>query len=104
MNCFQNQLAEKHIIRIPVKYVDGGINESIPEHKEYVIQVSHHLKKNLIEMINAIIDEHQNKNMIKPSYGIETSLFEELNQQTYFCQKAAQYSINREKTINEIKE
>lgn len=86
-----------------MKFVDGGINESIPEHKEYITQVTHNLRKNLIEMINAIIDEHQNKNMIKPSYGIEATIFEELNQQVSFCQKAAQYSINREKTINEIK-
>lgn len=100
---FQNQLAEKHIIRIPVRYVEGGINENIAEHKEYITQVTHHLKKNLLEMISAITEEHQNKNMIKPSYGIEASLFEELNQQICFCQKAAQYSINREKTISEIK-
>lgn len=86
-----------------MKYVEGGINDSIPEHKDYITQVTHHLKKNLIEMINAIIEEHQNKNMIKPSYGVEASLFEELNQQICYCQKSAQYSINREKTINEIK-
>lgn len=95
---------EKHIIRIPVKYVEGGINECISDHKEYINQVTQHLKKNLIEMINAIIEEHQNKHLIKPSYGVEASLFEELNQQICYCQKAAQYSINREKTINEVKE
>lgn len=54
-------------------------------------------------MMDCIIDEHQAKTMLKPSYGIEAALFEELNQQTSFCQKAAQCSINREKTINEIK-
>ena len=54
-------------------------------------------------MINSIIEEHQTKTMLKPHHGIDASLFEELNQQTSFCQKAAQCSINREKTINEIK-
>lgn len=97
-------MVEKHIIRIPVKYVESGINDSIPEHKEYITQVTQHLKKNLIGMINTIIEEHQNKHLIKPSYGVEANLFEELNQQICYCQKAAQYSINREKTINEIKE
>ncbi|KAJ8964870.1 hypothetical protein NQ314_004552 [Rhamnusium bicolor] len=99
----RNQLTEKHIIRIPVKYVDGGLNVDILEHEHYITQVTIHLQKHLNEMIGTIIEEHQNKTMLKPSYGIESSLFEELNQQTSFCQKAAQCSINREKTINEIK-
>lgn len=67
-------------------------------------QVTIHLKKHLVEMINSIIEEHQVKTVLKPSYGIEAPMFEELNQQTGFCQKAAQCSINREKTINEMKE
>lgn len=75
----------------------------IPEHAQYVQQVTTHLSKHLREMVDSIIDEHQSKSMLKPSYGIDASLFEELNQQTSFCQKAAQCSINREKTINEIK-
>lgn len=66
-------------------------------------QVSQHLEKHLIEMIDSIIDEHQEKTILKANYGIDLALFEELNQQTSFCQKAAQCSINREKTIEEIK-
>lgn len=62
-----------------------------------------HLKKHLTEMVDCIIEEHQAKTLLKPSYGIDASLFEELNQQTSFCQKAAQCSVNREKTISEIK-
>uniref|UniRef100_A0A6P7FUD4 NACHT and WD repeat domain-containing protein 2 isoform X1 n=1 Tax=Diabrotica virgifera virgifera TaxID=50390 RepID=A0A6P7FUD4_DIAVI len=99
----KNQLAEKHIVRIPVKYVEGGLNIQIPEHEEYLANVVHHLKKHLSEMINTIIEEHQSKTMLKPSFGIEATLFEELNQQTTFCQKAAQCSTDREKTINEVK-
>ncbi|EFA06477.1 hypothetical protein TcasGA2_TC009369 [Tribolium castaneum] len=99
----RNQLAEKHIVRIPVKYVEGGLNPEIPEHAQYIAQVTAHLQKHLVEMMDSIIEEHQGKTMLKPSQGIEAPLFEELNQQTSFCQKAAQCSINREKTINEIK-
>ncbi|KAJ8971123.1 hypothetical protein NQ317_007672 [Molorchus minor] len=105
-NCkttFQNQLTEKHIVRIPVRFVEGGLNMDILEHEQYIAQVTVHLKKHLTEMIDTIIEEHNSKTMLKPSYGIETSLFEELNQQTGFCQKAAQCSINREKMINQIK-
>lgn len=94
---------EKHIVRIPVKYVDGGLNLEVPEHAQYINQVIGHLKKHLTDMVDSIIDEHQGKSLLKPSYGIESALFEELNQQTSFCQKAAQCSVNREKTINEIK-
>lgn len=94
---------EKHIVRIPVKYVEGGLNLEVPEHVQYINQVIGHLKKHLTDMVDSIIDEHQGKCLLKPSYGIEATLFEELNQQTSFCQKAAQCSVNREKTINEIK-
>lgn len=94
---------EKHIVRLPVKYIEGGLSLSVPEHVHYVNLVINHLKKHLTEMVDSIIEEHQAKTMLKPSYGIEASLFEELNQQTSFCQKAAQCSVNREKTINEIK-
>lgn len=99
----RNQLAEKHIIRISVHYVEGGLNMELSEHLQYLEQVEEHLKKQLLELINGIIDEHQSKTMLRPSYGIEANLLEELNQQTSFCQKAAQCSINREKTISEIK-
>lgn len=73
------------------------------EHVQYVNQVVVHLKKHLLEMVNSIIEEHQSKTLLKPYYGIDASLFEELNQQINFCQKAAQCSTNREKTINDIK-
>lgn len=96
-------MAEKHIVRIPVKYSEGGLNIDIPEHKQYMEQVTNHLKKHLTENMDFIIDEHQNKTLLKPSYGIDASLFEELNQQTSFCQRASQCSVNREKILNDIK-
>ncbi|XP_065167837.1 NACHT and WD repeat domain-containing protein 2 [Atheta coriaria] len=99
----RNQLAEKHIVRLPVRYVEGGLSMDIPEHEEYIESVEMYLSKHLTEMVDCIIDEHQSKTMLKPSYGIDVSIFEELNQQTTFCQKAAQCSVNREYTINEIK-
>lgn len=86
-----------------MKYVEGGLNLEVPEHAQYINLVTVHLKKHLTDMVDSIIDEHQGKSILKPSYGIESALFEELNQQTGFCQKAAQCSVNREKTINEIK-
>ncbi|KAI4468136.1 beta transducin-related protein [Holotrichia oblita] len=99
----RNQLAEKHIVRIPVKFVEGGLNMKISEHVQYINQVTVHLRKHLMEMIDSIIEEHQSKTILKPYYGIDASLFEELNQQVSFCQKAAQCSTNREKTIQDIK-
>lgn len=90
-------------MRIPVKYVGGGLNLEVPEHVHYINLVTAHLNKHLTDMVDSIIEEHQGKSILKSSYGIESVLFEELNQQTGFCQKAAQCSVNRETTINEIK-
>ncbi|XP_030753342.1 NACHT and WD repeat domain-containing protein 2 [Sitophilus oryzae] len=98
----RDQLTEKHIVRIQVKYSDSGLNPDLPEHKDYVSTVTTHLQKHLKDTIDGIVEEHAAKSMIKPSFGIEAGLFEELNQQTYFCQKAAQCSINREKTIEDV--
>ncbi|KAL1513904.1 hypothetical protein ABEB36_003243 [Hypothenemus hampei] len=98
----RDQLSEKHIVRIQVKYSETGLSLDVPGHKEYIAAVQMHLHKHLQEGIDSIIEEHTSKNLIKPSYGIEASLFEELNQQAGFCQKASQCSINRERTIEEI--
>ncbi|KAF5270218.1 hypothetical protein FQA39_LY08432 [Lamprigera yunnana] len=98
-----NQLAEKHIVRVSVRCVEGGLNIDISEHKQYIDQIMMYLKKHLTESIDSIIDEHQNKMLLKPSYGIDASLFEELNCQTVFGQKAALCSVNREKMLSDIK-
>jgi len=41
--------------------------------------------------------------ILKSSYGIDSRLFQDLMQQTSFCQRAAQCSINREAILQEIK-
>ncbi|XP_076260371.1 NACHT domain- and WD repeat-containing protein 1 isoform X1 [Rhynchophorus ferrugineus] len=100
----RDQLTEKHIVRIQVKYSESGLNPKLPEYADYVATVTTHLQKHLKDTIDGIIEEHAAKNTIRPSYGIEAALFEELNQQTHFCQKAAQCSINREKTIEDLQQ
>ncbi|XP_060535991.1 NACHT and WD repeat domain-containing protein 2 [Cylas formicarius] len=99
----REQLTEKHIVRIQVRYSDDGLDMDLPEHEQYVSTVTTHLRKHLYETIDSIIEEHQSKTMSKASYGVEAALFDELNVQIGFCQRAAQCSINREKTIEEIK-
>lgn len=99
----KNQLNEKHIIRLPVKFTDGNLSLDVPEHAQYVSQVCAHLKKHVQDTIDSIIDEHTNKVQLKPSQGVPAWLFEELNQQTGFCQRAAQCSVNREGVLSDIK-
>jgi hypothetical protein len=43
------------------------------------------------------------QSVLKSSYGIDSRLFQELMEQTSFCQRAAQCSINREAVLQEIK-
>lgn len=100
----QNQLTERHIIRIPVRWMEGGLQpKKVPEHASYIDCVVENLSRLLTEMVDTIMEEHQTKTTLRPSYGIDAATLEELNQQTSFCQRAAQCSVNREKTINEIK-
>lgn len=40
---------------------------------------------------------------MKSSYGVDSSLLNELVQQTYFTQRAAQCSVNRDGVLNKIK-
>lgn len=65
--------------------------------------VDAHLLKHLTATIDSIVDEHQTKTLLRPSYGVSAELFEELNHQIYFCQRAAQCSVNREKVLNDVK-
>lgn len=99
----QNQLNEKHIIRLPVKFVEGGLNAGVPEHALYIAQICSLLRRQLQDTVDAIADEHQSKVLLRPAQGIPATLFEELNQQTNFCQRAAQCSVNREQVLGEIK-
>lgn len=99
----KNQLNEKHILRIPVRWVEGGLDLQLPDHAQYVTEVTSQLDKHLRGVVDTIIEEDQAKNMLKSSYGIDSRLFQELMQQTSFCQRAAQCSINREAVLQEIK-
>lgn len=99
----KNQLNEKHIIRLPVKFVEGGLNALVPEHAQYIAQICSLLRSQLQDSVDAIADEHQTKVLLRPAQGIPSTLFEELNQQTNFCQRAAQCSVNREIVLGEIK-
>ncbi|KAJ9600281.1 hypothetical protein L9F63_009418, partial [Diploptera punctata] len=99
----ENQLAEKHILRMPVRWVEGGLDPELPEHAQYVADVISQLAKHLRALVDNIIEEDQTKSVLKSSYGIDGRLFQELMQQTNFCQRAAQCSINREVVLQEIK-
>lgn len=99
----QNQLNEKHIIRLAVKYTDGTLNtEAVPEHAQYVAQVCQHLRRYLQDAIDSIVDEHCARVHLRPSHGVPHALFNELDQQTAFCQRAAQCSVNREAVLSDI--
>nr|CAD7263262.1 unnamed protein product [Timema shepardi] len=98
-----NQLNDKHILRIPVRWVEGGLNINITEHTQYVTEVTSHLTKHLRASIDNIIEEDQAKAVLKSCYGIDCRLLQELMQQTNFCQRAAQCSINREDVLQDIK-
>ncbi|XP_021914136.1 NACHT and WD repeat domain-containing protein 2 isoform X2 [Zootermopsis nevadensis] len=99
----KNQLNEKHILRMPVRWVEGGLDLELPEHAQYVSDVTLQLNKHLQALVDTIIEEDQTKCVLKSSYGIDSRLFQELMQQTGFCQRAAQCSINREAVLQEIK-
>ncbi|XP_075219526.1 NACHT and WD repeat domain-containing protein 2 isoform X3 [Lycorma delicatula] len=97
------QLNEQHILRMPVQWVEGGLDSNIPEHAQYMAEVQSQLTESLSAIINTIIEEDQAKVVMKSSYGVESSLLLELVQQTHFTQRAAQCSVNRDGVLNKIK-
>ncbi|XP_068084365.1 NACHT and WD repeat domain-containing protein 2 [Anabrus simplex] len=99
----KNLLNEKHILRLPVRWVEGGVNMELTEHAQYITEVTAHLSKHLRSVIDAIIEEDQAKVVFRSYYGIEQWLLQELMQHASFCQKAAQCSVNREAVLQEIK-
>jgi hypothetical protein len=62
-SCFysQNQLNEKHILRIPVRWVEGGLDLWLPDHAQYVTEVTSQLGKHLRAVVDTIIEEDQTK-------------------------------------------
>ncbi|XP_049833754.1 NACHT domain- and WD repeat-containing protein 1 [Schistocerca gregaria] len=99
----KTQLSEKHILRIPVRWVEGGLNTQLPEHAQYVSEVVTQLTTHLNSVIDSIIEEDQSKMVLKSSYGISGQLLQELMLQTGVCQQAAQSSVNREAVLNDIR-
>lgn len=57
----QNQLNEKHILRIPVRWVEGGLDLQLPDHAQYVTEVTSQLGKHLQGVVDTIIEEDQAK-------------------------------------------
>lgn len=57
----QTQLNEKHILRIPVRWVEGGLNLDLPDHAQYVTEVTSQLSKHLRALVDNIIEEDQAK-------------------------------------------
>ncbi|XP_054275892.1 NACHT and WD repeat domain-containing protein 2-like [Macrosteles quadrilineatus] len=99
----KNQLIEQHILRLTVKWQDGGLNTDNTEHAQYVAEVTASLTQRLSTTIDSIIEEDQNKTVIKSSQGIESELLQELMIQTHFTQRAAQCSVNREAILRELR-
>ncbi|KAL0276683.1 UNVERIFIED_CONTAM: hypothetical protein PYX00_004199 [Menopon gallinae] len=99
----KSQLTEKHVIRLSVKWNQGGIvDQNIPEHAQYVSDVTSHLMKYLKATIFNIIEEDQSKAVVRSMFGIESQFLNELKWQAMYCQKAAQSSVNREQVLQEI--
>ena len=63
---FQNQLNEKHILRIPVRWVEGGLDLQLPDHAQYVTEVTSQLGKHLRGVVDTIIEEDQAKVGVNP--------------------------------------
>ncbi|PSN35793.1 hypothetical protein C0J52_09490, partial [Blattella germanica] len=60
---FKNLLAEKHILRMPVRWVEGGLDPELPDHAQYVSEVTTQLAKHIRALVDNIIEEDQTKSM-----------------------------------------
>lgn len=99
----KGQLVEKNILRLSVKYAEGGVQPELPEHAQYVADVTAQLTAALKNIVDAIIDEDQSKAVGKPGFGLDKRLVQELTHQAGVCQQASQCSVNREGVIAQIK-
>ncbi|XP_052123823.1 NACHT domain- and WD repeat-containing protein 1-like [Frankliniella occidentalis] len=99
----KSQLVEKHILRLSVKYSDGGLQPELPEHAQYVAEVTAQLTNSLRGIVDAIIDEDMAKTVGKPGFGLDNRLMQELTHQASVCQQASQCSVNRDYILSEIK-
>lgn len=98
------QLVEKHILRMSVKYCDGGLPPpEQPEHAQYVADVTAQLTSTLRNILDAIIDEDQARTVGRPGFGLDNRLVLELGHQAGVCQRASQCSVNRDAVIAQVK-
>ncbi|CAH0778298.1 unnamed protein product [Bemisia tabaci] len=98
----KNQLDEKHIIKLTVKWLSGGLNAGNPEHAQYLSSVKEKLDKYLNSIVESIIQEDQAKSVFTSQFGIDKSLFNELMIQTYYSQQMAKCSFDREDILSKI--
>lgn len=61
MVVLQKKLCDQHIMRLTVKWQEGGLSTDNAEHAQYVAEVTTSLTKQLTSTINTIIEEDQNK-------------------------------------------
>lgn len=103
----QAQLVEKHILRLSVKWADGGLRPdgpgALPEHAQYVAELTTQLGAVLRNIVDGIIEEDQSKAVGRPGFGLDHRLVQELAHQESVCQQASQCSVNREGVIAQIK-
>lgn len=57
----QNQLVTDHILRLLVKWQEGGLSLSVSEHNQYLDELSKQLSSQLRGIIDEIIEEDKNK-------------------------------------------
>lgn len=61
MLVLQKKLCDQHIMRLTVKWQEGGLSTDNAEHAQYVAEVTTSLTKQLTSTIQTIIEEDQNK-------------------------------------------
>lgn len=57
----QNQLVTDHILRLLVKWQEGGLSLSVSEHNQYLDELSKQLSSQLRGIIDEIIEEDKTK-------------------------------------------
>lgn len=61
MLVLQKKLCDQHMMRLTVKWQEGGLSTDNAEHAQYVAEVTTSLTKQLTSTILTIIEEDQNK-------------------------------------------
>ncbi|ODM93765.1 NACHT and WD repeat domain-containing protein 2 [Orchesella cincta] len=103
-NELKSQLVADHILRLLVKWQEGGLSLTSTEHCQYLDELSKQLSSQLRGIIDEIIEEDKTKAMWKTWYGVDGRLCSELNQQNIFCQQSAKCSLPIENVVSSIKQ